>query len=682
MQRMEGELAATLRAQLPRIGHVQLADNPGRHEPGTGEINYRFLLPLLDEIGYTGWIGCEYRPAATTIAGLGWLAAVCRLSSTGTQVTQGRRCHEDRIHRARHHGLPMAAHLIEGGHELYVNDIAAVPETLASKGARSLPSARAVAEAAEIVIIMVPDTPDVDAVLFGQDGVAEGLSAGQDRGRYELDLADRDQGVRPAHQCARLRLSRRAGLGRRGRRQGRHASRSWSAAPTDVFERVKPLFELMGKNITLVGGNGDGQTCKVANQIIVALTIEAVAEALLFASKAGADPAKVREALMGGFASSRILEVHGERMIKRSFDPGFRIQLHQKDLNLALSSARQLGLSLPNTATAQELFNACAATAAPAGIIRPCCAPWNCWPATRWPEFRERTRDDETRDLGATKLYGVIADPIEHVRATALFNAYFEQHSLDAVFVPFHVHPEGAAAALGGFRRMLNLHGVIVTIPHKTAFVDLVDEVLPTARLAGATNVIRPEPDGRWIGGNLDGMGFVNGLTDRIFPPMGRSFLVVGCGGAGSAIAATLIQSGITRLAIAELQRERAERLAARLSAATPDVPVNVFGANPDPAGYDVVVNATPLGMREDDPLPFDPARLSSGDCGRRGGAGAAGDATAARGCGARLSHPARRQHAGLPVHRDGALLPYRSMKRRLRRTARVTGLLQGDHAR
>jgi 2-hydroxy-3-oxopropionate reductase len=131
--------------------------------------------------------------------------------------------------------------------------------------------------------------------------------------------------------------------------------------PEDVFEKIKPLFELMGKNITLVGGNGDGQTAKVANQIIVALTIEAVAEALLFAAKAGADPARVRQALMGGFASSKILEVHGERMIKRTFNPGFRIELHQKDLNLALSSARALGVSLPNTANAQELFNACAA---------------------------------------------------------------------------------------------------------------------------------------------------------------------------------------------------------------------------------------------------------------------------------------------------------------------------------
>jgi len=214
---------------------------------------------------------------------------------------------------------------------------------------------------------------------------------------------------------------------------------------------------------------------------------------------------------------------------------------------------------------------------------------------------------------GTTKLYGVIAHPIEHVRVQALFNAYFEQHAVDAVFVPIHVKPEDAAAALNGFRRMLNLRGVVITIPHKVTFLDLVDEVLPTARLAGATNVIRPEPDGRWIGTNLDGMGFVNGLTDKIFPPKGHSFLVVGCGGAGSAIAATLIQAGITRLTIAEVQRDRAEKLAARLSAAVPDVPVTVVGPIPDPAGYDVVVNATPMGMHDGDPLSFDPARLTAG---------------------------------------------------------------------
>ena len=128
-----------------------------------------------------------------------------------------------------------------------------------------------------------------------------------------------------------------------------------------AFDRALPLFKLMGKNITLVGDCGDGQVTKVANQIIVALTIEAISEALVLASKAGADPARVREALMGGFASSRILELHGERMIKRTFEPGFRISLHQKDLNLALQSAKTLGVSLPNTASTQELFNSCAA---------------------------------------------------------------------------------------------------------------------------------------------------------------------------------------------------------------------------------------------------------------------------------------------------------------------------------
>jgi len=157
----------------------------------------------------------------------------------------------------------------------------------------------------------------------------------------------------------------RAARSRQGGLAHHHGRRTEAA-----FERVKPLFEKMGKNITLVGGNGDGQTTKVANQIIVALTIEAVAEGLLFASRLEADPAKVRQALMGGFASSRILEVHGERMIKRNFEPGFRIELHQKDLSLALSGARSLGLSLPNTATAQELFKRLASRmAAPNGII-------------------------------------------------------------------------------------------------------------------------------------------------------------------------------------------------------------------------------------------------------------------------------------------------------------------------
>jgi len=200
----------------------------------------------------------------------------------------------------------------------------------------------------------------VAKVLFGDDGVAHGLS----KGKTVVDMSS----ISP---MATKDFAKRIGeLGcdyldapvSGGELGARNAALTIMVGGTEAaFERVRPLFEAMGKNITLVGANGDGQTCKVANQIIVALNIEAVGEALLFASKAGADPAKVRQALMGGFAASRILEVHGERMIKRTFDPGFRIELHQKDLNLALSSARTLGISLPNTATAQELFNACSA---------------------------------------------------------------------------------------------------------------------------------------------------------------------------------------------------------------------------------------------------------------------------------------------------------------------------------
>ena len=212
---------------------------------------------------------------------------------------------------------------------------------------------------------------------------------------------------------------------------------------------------------------------------------------------------------------------------------------------------------------------------------------------------------------GTTKLYGVVAHPVEHVRVQALFNAYFEEHGMDAVFIPIHVPPDGAAAAMAGFRQMKNLRGLVITVPHKMTFLNLVDELMPTAKLAGATNIIRPEPDGRWIGTNLDGMGFVGGLADKIFSPKGKTFLLVGTGGAGSAIAATLVQSGIAALTIADVLQDKAEVLAARLRAAVPSVPVKVIAANPNPAGYDVVINATPLGMHDGDPLPFDPEKLT-----------------------------------------------------------------------
>jgi len=257
-------------------------------------------------------------------------------------------------------GAPMAVHLLEGGHQVYVFDINPIPRGLIDKGAKSVSSGKEAALSGEVIIIMVPDTPDVEAVLFGENGVAEGLKSG----KIVVDMSS----ISPvetkefAKKINALGCSYLDAPVSGGEVGAKAASLTiMVGGEQETFDRVKPLFELMGKNITLVGGNGDGQTCKVANQIIVALTIEAVAEALLFASKAGANPAKVRQALMGGFASSKILELHGERMVNRTFEPGFRITLHQKDLNLALSNARKLQMALPNTATAQELFNSVAA---------------------------------------------------------------------------------------------------------------------------------------------------------------------------------------------------------------------------------------------------------------------------------------------------------------------------------
>jgi 2-hydroxy-3-oxopropionate reductase len=257
-------------------------------------------------------------------------------------------------------GSPMAGHLIASGHELFLHTRGSVPKELTDAGGTECSSAKDVAAQADTIFIMVPDTPNVEQVLFGENGVAEGITAGKtvvDMSSIS-PLATKDFAKR-VNELGCDYIDAPVSGGEVGAKAA--SLTIMCGGSEEAFGRVKPLLDLMGKNITLVGGNGDGQTCKVANQIIVALNIEAVAEALLFASKAGADPARVREALMGGFASSRILEIHGERMVKRTFEPGFRIELHQKDLNLALSNARQMGISLPNTATAQELFNACAA---------------------------------------------------------------------------------------------------------------------------------------------------------------------------------------------------------------------------------------------------------------------------------------------------------------------------------
>ncbi len=257
-------------------------------------------------------------------------------------------------------GAPMAGHLLKAGHQLFVNTRGKMPVEIADAGVTICASGKEVAQQADIVILMVPDTPDVELVLFGENGVARGLSAG----KAVVDCSSIDPIATKAF-AARIvalgcdYLDAPVSGGEVGAKAA--SLTIMVGAEPAAFEHIRPLFELMGKNVTLVGGIGDGQICKVANQIIVALNIAAVGEALVFASKAGADPAKIRQALMGGFASSRILEVHGERMIKRTFNPGFRIALHQKDLNLALQSARSVGVALPQTAIAAQLMQSCAA---------------------------------------------------------------------------------------------------------------------------------------------------------------------------------------------------------------------------------------------------------------------------------------------------------------------------------
>ncbi|MDA8049714.1 MAG: 2-hydroxy-3-oxopropionate reductase [Rhodospirillales bacterium] len=257
-------------------------------------------------------------------------------------------------------GRPMAENLHKGGHSLIIPERKSLTREMRAI-ARMVGDAKSVAAAAEVVILMVPDTPDVEQVLFSPAGVAEGLASGT----LVIDMssispiATREFATRiGAKGC--LYLDAPVSGGEVGAKQA--SLTIMVGGPKAAFERALPLFQLMGKNITHVGEtNGAGQICKVANQIIVACNIQTVAEALLFAAKAGADPAVVRKAILGGFAASRVLEVHGERMLTHAFQPGFRIRLHEKDLSLALGAARELGLALPNTAIAQQMFQAAAA---------------------------------------------------------------------------------------------------------------------------------------------------------------------------------------------------------------------------------------------------------------------------------------------------------------------------------
>lgn len=254
-------------------------------------------------------------------------------------------------------GAPMAANLISAGHELALHRVKEVSQHLVAQGGKPLGSAAAVTKVSDVIILMLPDTPDVEAVLFGAGGVAEALTPG----KLVIDMSS----ISPVETRRFAEAIRKLGCEyvdapvSGGEVGAKNASLTIMVGGTEAaFARAKPMFEVLGKNITLIGGVGDGQVAKVANQVIVALTIEAVSEAFLLAERAGADLGRVRAALMGGFAGSRILEVHGQRMIDKTFDPGFRMRLHRKDLGLALDAGRSLEVALPNTASTHQMMNA------------------------------------------------------------------------------------------------------------------------------------------------------------------------------------------------------------------------------------------------------------------------------------------------------------------------------------
>lgn len=261
-------------------------------------------------------------------------------------------------------GKPMAGHLIKGGHTLFLQTRSGVTEDMVALGGNVCMTPKEVAQQADIIIIMVPDTPDVEKVLFADDGVIEGLTPNSGQRKIIVDMSsisplETQKFAAKMNELGHDYVDAPVSGGDVGAQNA--TLTIMAGANAKVFAEVKPIFNLMGQNVTLVGENGSGQICKIANQIVVSLAIEGVAEALLFVSKAGVDPEKVQKALMGGFAASKALEVHGGRMINRRFEPGFKIDLMQKDLDIALTSASALGVSLPNTASTHELHKACMA---------------------------------------------------------------------------------------------------------------------------------------------------------------------------------------------------------------------------------------------------------------------------------------------------------------------------------
>lgn len=255
-------------------------------------------------------------------------------------------------------GKPMSKNLLKAGYPLVVHDLsrAAVEEVVAA-GARSAPNAREVAAQCDVLITMVPDSPDVEAVAYGPDGALAGLRPGTIWADMSTisPVTARKVAADAAKKGVQM-LDAPVSGGEKGAIAGTLSI--MVGGPKEAFEAMLPIFQVLGKTIVHMGDAGAGQVTKAANQIVVALTIEAISEALVLASKAGVDPAKVRQVLLGGFCQSRILELHGERMIKREFTPGFKIRLHRKDLAIALNAGKEFGVPLPVTAQVHEMLNA------------------------------------------------------------------------------------------------------------------------------------------------------------------------------------------------------------------------------------------------------------------------------------------------------------------------------------
>jgi len=255
-------------------------------------------------------------------------------------------------------GKPMAGNLLKAGYSLVVhNRSRAAVEELVAQGATAASSPKEVAEQSDVVVTMLPDSPDVEQVVLGSDGVAEGIRSGM----LFIDMSTIAPGTaRNVYETLKAQgvesLDAPVSGGEVGAKEA--ALSIMVGGSEEAFQRAMPIFEIMGKNIVLIGDPGAGQVTKACNQIVVGVTIQAVSEALILARKSGVDPARVREALLGGFAQSRILDLHGQRIIDRSFQPGFRVRLHRKDLAIALQTGREVSLPLMLTSQVAELMNA------------------------------------------------------------------------------------------------------------------------------------------------------------------------------------------------------------------------------------------------------------------------------------------------------------------------------------